>query len=430
MAQFRENDEPSFEVTHVVLTERARTHITPSTWSILKAQPGFWHLVEHRRLRILQVGRNQIQLEAMSYVGRASLDSVDLEIREKVSGALAALLKFATHEAFHIQRTDAPITQLGELAALLVRQFLLAVRRYVSMGRDFLYSKQPVISSLSGGRLDIVKTISLRARGFPHLIAFDRQFIDRRTPTNRVALAALRETEKLATLIQLNPDDVAMARGLSVFFEDCRDREIVFGNRSHLADLARRLSEDPRQLQNRDLLVLANVLLSHVSFEHSERLRGTLPRAWFLNLETLFESAIRSILAELDASGFGLQPRGEHRPLIFEQRKLTANPDLVITRGDEVVAIGDLKYKYLAVEDWMKKVKAADLYQLLAHAAAFRARISFLIYPDQAFDVCDLGTSATGSRTYVFKVDVRALPQSLTRAMEVMRLLPAKDGVA
>jgi 5-methylcytosine-specific restriction endonuclease McrBC regulatory subunit McrC len=366
----------------------------------------------------------------MSYVGRASIESVDIEINEKVTGALAALLNFATHEAFHIDRTEAPITPLGDLAALLVRQFLLAVRRYVSIGRDFQYSRQPAVSSLSGGRLNIVKTISLRARGFPHLIAFDREFIDRRTPTNRVALAALREIEKLAPLIRLNTDDMAMARGLSVFFEDCRDRDVVFGKRADLANLARQLAEDHRQVRNRDLLTLANVLLSHVSFEHSVRLPGTLPRAWFLNLETLFESAVRRILAGLNSADLGLQARGEHRPLIFQQRKLTANPDLVLTRHAAVVAIGDLKYKYLAAANWIRDVKAADLYQLLVHAAAFHAPISFLIYPDQAFEVCDLGNSVTGCRTFVFKVDVRSLPQSLTKAMEVMRLLPGKEEAA
>jgi 5-methylcytosine-specific restriction endonuclease McrBC regulatory subunit McrC len=415
---------PPDEIIQVVLIERARSRLSATTWSALKSQPAFWHLVEHRRLRVFQVGENQIQLEATSYVGRASLDSVDIEIREKVSGALATLLKFATHAAFHIDRIESPVTQLGELAALLVREFLLSVRQYVSIGRDFQYSRQPMVSSLSGGRIDIVKTISLRARGFPHLVAFDREFIDRRTPTNRVILAALRETEKLAALIRLSQHDIAMARGLSVFFEDCRDPEIVFGKREGLADVARLLSTEPQQTRHRDLLTLANVLLSHVSFEYAERLSGTLPRAWFLNLETLFESAVRSILAELESPNFRLQPRGEHRPSIFQERKLTANPDLVLARHDNVVAVGDMKYKYLETDGWMKSVKPADLYQLLVHAAAFKARVSFLIYPDQVFDMCDLGISATGCRTFVFKVDVSSLPQSLRKAMEMMNLLP------
>jgi 5-methylcytosine-specific restriction endonuclease McrBC regulatory subunit McrC len=357
-------------------------------------------------------------LEGFAYVGQAQIGDVRLEITEKISGALQSLLKFATHNTFRIENAPAPMSEMGELAALLFSQFLYAVRRYVSEGRDFQYSVQSCVGSLLGGRINITKTLSLRARGLSHLASFDRNAIKRNTLKNRVVLAALREAENLSALIGLNQNDVDTARGLSTLFDDCLDREVVFGERESMAYLAQRLAEESDDVQHKDVLMLANVLLSHASFEQSRGLPGTVPRAWFLNLETLFQTAIRRVLQTICATSTEVGS-GSPRPAIFsnEKHKHRASPDLVLRHRGAVIAIGDVKYK-----DLTKKVKPADLYQLLVHAAAFNASQCFLVYPANMINIRYLGKSVTGCETWIFGIEINNLPDSLYEAADAMGL--------
>lgn len=410
----------------IEIPERGRSDdVPPVVWSQVSGDAAFWRLVDSRRIKVSQTGRNRVRLEGTSYVGRALVGGVRIEVVEKIEGALASLLKFATHDAFRVDRVEGPVTELGELTSLLVRQFLQAVRRYASEGREFRYSKRAMVGGLAGGRMDLIKTIALRARGMRHLIAYDKVVIDRRIPLNRVVLAALREVEHLAPLINLSGGDLATARGLSVLFDDCRDTEVVFGRREDKASAARRLAGEPAHARHRDMLMLAGVILSHAGFEKSDALPGTLPRAWFLNLETLFETAVRRVMQDLLRPGAQVAKAPEPKPPIFERRKLPANPDLVVTSAAGVLAVGDVKYKDVAGARWAKKIKRGDLYQLLMHAAAYKAPTCFLIYPHDRFMAYDFGMSATGCRTWAFTVDLRNLPDGVSKAATAVGLTPA-----
>lgn len=400
--------------------ERGRTpDLNPETWSKLERSDSFWQLVERHRIQVSHRGVNRVALVGTSYVGRAVFDDVSLEISEKVEGALASLLSFATQTAFKVDPAEAPATELGVLAALLVRQFLSRVIEYVSQGRDFRYALQPGVSSLVGGRIDLKNTISLRARGVRHLIAFNKNIVVRSTPKNRVLYASLREVENLAGLVPINPDDVATARGLAALFDDCCDAELLFGERANIAHLAEHLAKgcEGREACDRDLLALASIILSHESFEHSCHLDGTVPRAWFLNLEALFETSVRRVLRNLCEPEIDVGKGPKPKPLIFKKQRRRADPDLVLRRGKTVLAVGDVKYK-----DWAKGIKRSDLYQLLIHAAAFNSPLCFLIYPHHKFECVDLGKSATDCATYGFAVDVRDLPAGLKRASKEMGL--------
>jgi 5-methylcytosine-specific restriction endonuclease McrBC regulatory subunit McrC len=404
--------------------ERGNSDDIPAeVWSRMSDDAAFWRLVDSRRIKVGHPGRRRVRLEGTSYVGRAIAGDVRIDVVEKIEGALAALLKFATHSAFRVDRIEGPVTELGDLTSLLMRQFLYAVKTYASEGREFRYSKRSMVGSLAGGHMDLIGTIALRARGMRHLIAFDKVVIDRRTPLNRIVLAGLREAENLAPLINLSGADLATARGLSVLFEDCRDIEVVFGRREDLASAARRLAENTEFFRHRDLLMLASVILSHVGFEQTDPLQGNLPRAWFLNLETLFETAVRQVMQDLLRPGAGVAKAPEPKPPIFERRKLLANPDLVISSAVGVLAVGDVKYKDVSGEPWTKKIKRADLYQLLLHGAAYAAPVCFLIYPHDRFLEYELGKSATGSRTWAFAIDIKDIPGSLRKAAETMGLI-------
>jgi 5-methylcytosine-specific restriction endonuclease McrBC regulatory subunit McrC len=404
----------------IEIPERGRSPILdPATWAKLESSSDFWQLSDHYRVKVLQHGPKEVQLGGYSYVGRAQIGDVLLEVTEKIDGALKALLSFATHDIFRIENASSPMSEMGELAVLLVGQFLSAVRRYASEGRDFRYSVQSGVGSLIGGRINVTKTLSLRARGLRHLAAFDRNVILRNTPKNRVVSAALRETENLSALVDLSEHDVATSRGLSTLFDDCLDQEVIFGTRESLARLAQCLADESANVRHRDVLTLANVLLSHVSFEYSHSLPGTVPRAWFLNLETLFQTAVLRVLRSVCAASIQVDDGVTSKPAIFsnEKRKYRAVPDLVLRDNGTVLAIGDVKYK-----DLTKKIKQSDLYQLLVHAAAFKAPRCFLIYPGDRMKTHYLGESVTGCQTWVFSVDVRTLPASISGVAGKMNL--------
>jgi hypothetical protein len=276
----------------ISVPERGEALVSPEQWEALEADAEFWKLVEGNIVSVGHRSPDAVVLRGSCYVGRAQTAAGPLEVTEKIDGALASLLSFATHDAFRIDPLAAPATDLGELAVLLVRQFHRAVYAYVSGGRERRFVQAPYAGSLVGGRIDITRTLQLRARGLGHLIAFDRNELTRRTDKNRVVLAALREVERLAELIPLTSDDLAFGRSLAQFFHDCRDAEVLFARRSSHARNAERLAEQAREL-DADLLALAAVVLAHESFENIEATEPTAPRAWFLNLETLFEHAVR-----------------------------------------------------------------------------------------------------------------------------------------
>lgn len=329
-----------------------------------------------------------------------------LDLREKISGALESLLGHATHDAFRVQRTPAPASELGDLVALLVEQFVSAVTAYASLGRSFRYLVKHQTGSLVGGRLDITRSVQLRARGLGHLLVFDKNTVSYNTPVNRIVLAALREVEQLSQLVQIRPEDLARARGLAMLFADCRDAEILFGPRTSFVQQAQALLDATLPPHVRDMVALAGVILAHESFEHSAEATASVPRTWFLNLETLFETAVRSVLAEALSASHRVSRGGEQGKRVFEGviDEFTAHPDLVVNDERGVVAVGDVKYK-----TWDGSATAGDLYQLLVHAAAFACEHAFLVFPSDRFAVRCLGPSATGCDVRFFAVDVRDL---------------------
>lgn len=186
-----------------------------------------------------------------------------------------------------------------DLIVLLVGQFLDTVTTYTSSGRKFQYATRKSVGSLVGGKLDITKSIQLRARGLGHLLAFEKNVATFSTPINKIVLVALSEVERLARLIRLPEGVIAKSRSLSMIFADCRDHEILYRERSYFATKALRLAESEHDDLVRDMMSLASVMLSHESFDSSTGRPAGLPRTWFLNLEALFETAVRNVLAEI-----------------------------------------------------------------------------------------------------------------------------------
>lgn len=403
-------------MTTMRVPERGQIDIDEAAWGRLASHPDFWRLVDQKIVRVSQVGRHSMRLEAGAFVGRASIGSDTLELGEKVPGALESLLGFATGRVFRVERLEAPASDLGSLAHLLVRQFVTAVRSYVSRGREFRYSSRPKVGSLVGGRLDVTGTLALRARGLPHLAAFHQTILSRNVPKNRVVFRALHEIERIARFVEVDNATLAQARTLSMLFSDCRDAESLFSSKDRFVREAESILDESGDRRDEDMLRLAQVILSHQSFERTAHDSMSVPRAWFLNLESLFEAAVRKVLSSLCRDGW-VVTRGRKPPVFPQTTMEFKGADLLIARDGVVRAVGDVKYK-----KWSGSADAADLYQLLVHAAAFSSPLAFLVFAGEEFVAQSLGLAATGCATWVFSVDIRRLRDDLAAMLEAIDL--------
>lgn len=405
--------------THIDVVERGETDIDAATFTALSSESSFWTLVDQGIIRIGHASRGKVRLHGGRYVGTAVVGDTTLNLVEKIPGGLAALISSAAGNTFRVVQSESHGSPTGPLLRLLVRSFLECVGRYASDGIDFRYARRRELGSVVGGALDMPRTIQARARGMRHVAAFSRPMIDRGVPKNRVILAALRQVEALAGIAEIPAQDVAAARTLAQFFTDSQDAEVLFARRDYWVDEARTLAEGADDTRSRDLLALAAVVLAHQSLE-TGAVGARAPRAWFLNLEDLFESAVRRTLDAAVSAQLKVRATKVGRPAIFSAISgyLRADPDIVIKSVGKVRAVGDAKYK-----KWGGLTTGSlhpDLYQLLVHARAFGADMAFLVYPHDTFESQHLGTAATGADTWLFAVDIRDLEAGLSRAATLM----------
>lgn len=405
----------------IQLPERGSVEVSTRVWQRLSSSSSFWALVERKVVQPQQVAGGKARLLGGCYVGRSLVaENLVLEVHEKVTGSLSALLNFAYGSEFRIERLRSPSTDLGDLVALLVSHFVEATRQYAARGRQFGYVTKPMRGSLVGGRLDVTRTLQLHARGLRHLAAFEKNAITFDLPVNRVLLAALREVDRMQALIPIPPDIVAKARGMAMVFDDCRGTEVLFGKKAAMVDQADRLGSTSKDRGTSDLMALAAIILSNESFEHGASQRGIAPRAWFLNLETLFEKAVREAMRRI-LQGVATVTAGRSKPahIFTGYQNLRANPDLLVrlNNTDRMMA-GDVKYK-----QWSGSPKAQDLYQLLVHASAFNARGAFLVYPGETFEAVEFGIASTGAITTAYTLDVRDLPRQIRLLLERLEIV-------
>jgi hypothetical protein len=247
------------------------------------------------------------------------------------------------------------------------------------------------------------------------MVAFERQATSHALPENTLLLAALREIERLSTIAVISPDALVRSRGMAMLFGDCRQAEAFLASRHRSARMARELAATTTDEVLADALAMAAVLLSHESVEPGAAPIGRSPEAWFLNLEHLFEAAVRNCLdAAAKTCGHRVASAGTDRRRVFgDSDYLRAHPDLVVrNKSARIAAIGDVKYK-----QWAGNTTPSDIYQLLVHAAAFEAGIAFLVFPSSSFHVSEYGDAVTGAHVTVYGVDVNTLGEHASRIM-------------
>jgi 5-methylcytosine-specific restriction endonuclease McrBC regulatory subunit McrC len=389
----------------------------------LLALPAFWRLVDRGYLKVDRPSRDSVRFTAKTYIGTADLDGWTVEIVEKIPGETEILLGRATQTAFRVESLPVRGGPPGRLIALLVTQFLYSLNRYASEGRRGVYRFRTESAPMVGGRIRLVDTIRLRARGFPHLIAFDRTVFGRDTEFNRALMATVMQVERLARTVSLRPGDHVRARTLAAVFEDCVDsRFLATPRRTFLAAFSD-VTRDRSASQLHDLAELGAAILDRVSLDEIDPAFGMVPRSWFIDLGRLFEDVVRRDLKKVLSPTLQVQNGAASPVQTFDGTDgYRANPDLVVRdTSDAARAVGDVKHKA-----WGKAADESDLYQLLAHTAAFGAKDCFLVYPHTEYDEVDLGVNPLGGRTLLFAVDVKDIATSLMRACSAYGWTPVR----
>lgn len=232
---------------------------------------------------------------------------------------------------------------------------------------------------------------------------------------------ALSEVERLSRFVQLDEGHLASARSFLLLYSDCRNSETMYRQRLYFAEQASFLASTGGEFIA-DLMALASIVLSHESFDSSLQSLKKMPRTWFLNLENLFENSVRRVLQSVVVSASVLRggQLGRH---VFDKGSgiYKANPDLVITsQGRKYV--GDVKYKNIE-----GKASTGDVYQLLAHAEAFDAIRTFLIFPGENFEIQTVGATRRGITMHVFTVRIEHLVEDLGTVADVLGLIPQSN---
>jgi hypothetical protein len=145
-----------------------------------------------------------------------------------------------------------------------------------------------------------------------------------------------------------------------------------------------------------------------------------LPTSYFLNLETLFEDAVRQVLSEV-ISPIPVTSGASLRKGLFSSMRdrYIADPDLVVGNAPPVTLIGDCKYKELGMGEYPEH---ADVYQLAAHSIATRSSLGLLLYPGDEYTLSSLGVTDAGIEIKWCTVRIRHLAEDLLRAAKSLGL--------
>jgi hypothetical protein len=387
----------------------------------------FWQLADAGYVSGRRAGSGRFEIAAHAHVGRARIGKVELTIGEKVPGTLSALIGAATGSELRIERAESPVSEFDLVSRHLMAEFVDASGHYIARRRRPRNRYRKATGPTLGGSLDMAATMRLHANGRLGLFAYERCEVVRDEPLDRLVLAGLDELDRSGRVLALDPAVVHDARWLAGALEEVRNPHFLHMQCEEFLQLGEDIAADPAVMsEDADLARLATVALLHHGFGPEGPVTGErVPRAWFLNLETLFERAVRDTLREM------LSPRAVDRGEAFPRRMFNGgvdtsrtHPDLVVHDANTVEAVGDVKYKSPSSpgaggESGEARYNRGDLYQLLVHTSSLECGRAFLVYASEETYACRyLGRAATGCRTWAGQVRPTHLREDLGRLLD------------
>jgi hypothetical protein len=402
----------------VSVPERGAVDVPQDIWRRLAADPAMWTLVQDKVVIVEKRANHRVVLRGTCYVGRAVVGGVDLEFSEKFPGAFQALCAVGLPKGTKLAKAPSAVGDSPLSTALLVKVFIEAVESYVSHGREFAYMERYERGSLIGGKLKVAETIRLRARGVRHQAAFSRTTITTLTDLNLIICAALLRVETLSRLHMVDRSSVIAARSLTMVFAECQ-QAVVRMPPDALRNLAIQQAE-MKQAEDAHIVELAAAILGEAGFGDARMVRGLVGRSWFVNLENMFERAVRAGLSNvLEQASVTSATKA---PGVFADLmgRYPANTDIVI-RAEGRVCIGDAKYKDRKPREFPD---ASEVQELLTHASAYSAMKAFLVFPSERAWEMRVGADRNGCEIWCFGVRLTNMVDDLITAAIALGYAP------
>ena len=255
------------------------------------------------------------------------------------------------------------------------------------------------------------------ARGRKGRLVCTRQVLSADLPVNQILGLSLAAAEPLLRALPEFSEVRALCLTYSPMFEDVSWRRLAHQPARVRAGLFDAAFASVRR--GTDLYVAlgyARALILNLGSWSGDENGLLTPHSYFLNLETLFENAVRQVLQEF--IGKDLVRKGVERkvPLFADlSERYIVDPDIVVSGGEILVA--DCKYK-----DLSGYPTHSDVYQLAAHAQALGAKRSMLILPGEERTLVKLGTTISGLEMNVAQVRPRELYADLKALASVFTL--------
>lgn len=345
-----------------------------------------------------------VELRIGPYVGRLVIPGrVIIDVEEPYPGTVATCLALTTTGRRAADQPSPPGRVRTAPGSIVALRFERALSRYVRRGIERSYLPKVIVTSRPRGHVDVPRTaVQLASRGRTHQVVCQVRPLTEDTPLNRAVLAGAIRAEQLLLREALRGPVTALRRSLITLAGVHQDAAPNLW--------AARQDLDPRRDDHDELLSLTEILIAGVpALPRIERQDPSHPMSAWLSVELIFEEAVRAIVRDaLPEQATVRAGRGDGTQLFSRLKgdlpalQKAADPDVVINLAGRTLII-DAKYRRHPQE-----FSEDELYQLIAHAGAYRAAAAALVAPvrsDQRPGHRWLGRDGSGIAYYLVAVD-------------------------
>ena len=408
----------------IAVTERSTLILDRRTFERLQQSRHVDELLEKGVISFVRSRDAPYGIRASCYVGQALLDDVRLIVREKSEGAVHALLHWALPDDYRDAKAPSPIGRDSPVLEMFARRLVSHLGYYLRHGRLKEYRKRLEVGASPKGRVDPGETARLRSKGRTAVVAYRTSQLTADNLPNQLLAQGLRAVEEYFSSHDPARDSVALARTYAPLFEDINRGKRTQIDPSWIGPAFETVLRDPRVAGDLlNSLQYARSLLLHLGAWPAGPVEAELPASYFLNLETLFEDAVRQVLSEVTRPIPVIKGASLKRGLFSSLRdRYIADPDLVVGDASAPALVGDCKYKELNPGEYPEH---GDVYQLAAHSAAMRSPLGLLIYPGDVYALSPLGATESGVQIIWCTVRIRQLAEDLLRVATSLPLKPS-----
>jgi hypothetical protein len=255
----------------------------------------------------------------------------------------------------------------ASLGALVAKPFVRSLFTVESGSPRFTWQKRREVAEIAGGEIDVLPTAIRLAQKAERPFVFSRKIRTTDVPENRVLAAAALTVLRRHSQRITSPDRNFLFDFSRKLAPPALSGETVEGVRQRLSSG----QYDGARGYYAHALRLALILLGESGFKqgNTEEVRA---EPVLFNSASIFEAYVRHQLkVGYQARGLNVR-KGFFPPMsLFKEGGLGLNPDVVISKNETLLLVGDVKYK-------LEGVSAADYYQ--AHIYSARASQKFFVF--------------------------------------------------